>query len=339
MQTNFLDEYWAHDLRSLILSSTQPASKSISQWTSRLQKKAKLLNKTTYQISNEHLLDHFETNLPPPLLSAYRNDEEFKKVRDLNDIKKWTAAAVCFENRTKDRLREWEEMAKKQSAPIPQSNSNPKCQNTDYCSNMLVPIPLTSSSSTSAPATSGSGSNSNPSSCPHTPDIGGLSNSMKDYLDKHRGCRKCCHTNVDHCSVDCTLGFPDPTTYRGIMLADGVTLAPDTPSLNSVVSVSVNSTHISSRPVAVITSSLPVPSFPPTNNSSIIGNDNNLSVDSDNEVSHASNHSVSLPPPFSKVRPICPITPSSEIPFAVDHLVWPCAIFCFFFLCQCQCPY
>ncbi len=326
MRTNFLDEHWARDLHSSILSSAQSSNKSISQWSSCLWKKATLLNKMSYQISDECLLDHFETNLAPHLLSAYRNDEEIKKVQDLNNIQKWTSAAVRFENRTKDCLREWEDMVKKHPASNSQPNSNAKHQNTGYCSNATISVPSTASTST-ASTSAASGSGSNPPSRPGTPGIGGLNDPMREYLDKHKGCRKCQRTNTDHCSADCTLGFPDPATYRGITLADGVTLALDTPSLNSVTSITVNDTsHISSGPIAVISSSLPVPSHPPTNELCIIIDDDNLSVDSDNEAVHSANCSTSLPPHFGKVHPICSVSSSPKVPFALDHLVWPCAI-------------
>ncbi|PBL04257.1 hypothetical protein ARMGADRAFT_1070734 [Armillaria gallica] len=215
-------------------------------------------------------------------------------------------------------------MAKKRPTPNTQSTSTTKRQNTGYRSNTTIPVPSTSTTSApSVPSTSGS----NPPSHPCTPGIGGLTDPMREYLDKHKSCRKCCHVNVGHISNDCTLGFPDPATYWGIMLTDSVILAPDALSLNSVASITVNDTsHIASGPVTVISSSLPVSSQLATNTSCIIGEDDNLSVDSDNEATHPSNRSVSLPPHFDKVCPICAVSTSPEVPFALDHLVWPCAI-------------
>ncbi len=174
--------------------------------------------------------------------------------------------------------------------------------------------------------------------------IGGLMNKMREYLQKHRGCQKCHRCNVNYISEDCPNGFPNPATYWGITLADGITLAADAPSSNTaatataaaavpasvptassssnVAASSVNaiatSSLISSRPVMVIASSAPSNSFTPSNETCIINVLSDNSNDKVEKVDSILNRSMSLPP-FFKVS-------NATVPFSMEHLIWHCSI-------------
>ncbi len=66
MRAEFLDEHWVLDLRTKILADYQPASESLSIWSTRLRKEALYLSKLTFTIADDRLLDHLETHLKPP---------------------------------------------------------------------------------------------------------------------------------------------------------------------------------------------------------------------------------------------------------------------------------
>ncbi|KAK0486723.1 hypothetical protein EDD18DRAFT_1111142 [Armillaria luteobubalina] len=113
MRETFLNEQWSRELCSSILASAQPSTESITQWTNHLHKDATLLSKTPQAVSDECLMDLFKTNMSSCLLTAYKNDEDMKKVWDLNDIKKWVASAQRSENRMLAHHKEIEEISKK----------------------------------------------------------------------------------------------------------------------------------------------------------------------------------------------------------------------------------
>ncbi|PBL01876.1 hypothetical protein ARMGADRAFT_1071372 [Armillaria gallica] len=73
MHMEFLDEHWVLDLCTKILADYQPALESLSIWSTCLWKESLYLSKSTFTISNEHLLDLLETHLNPHLLNAYKN--------------------------------------------------------------------------------------------------------------------------------------------------------------------------------------------------------------------------------------------------------------------------
>ncbi|KAK0441374.1 hypothetical protein EV421DRAFT_1904830 [Armillaria borealis] len=304
MRTEFLDKHWALDLRTRILADYQPTSESLSIWSTHLWKESLYLSKSTFTISDERLLDHLETHLNPRLLNVYKNDKVIRKVRD---IKKWIAAMVILESQVAGRYQEYADFnstSVKRPNPVPPniaakrvaSSSAPPSR-----SGSVAPQPPVSSSSSAGTKVG----------------IGGITDEMQQYLQKHRGCRKCRQCNVDHMSTVCPFGFPDPATYKGITLADGITLAPGapfnplfppststststaTPAASTSTSVNaITASLISSGPVAIISSSTPSSSFAPSNETCII---NVLSDDSDDDAENVDkllNRSMSLPPSF-----------------------------------------
>ncbi len=176
MRVEFLDEHWALDLRTKILADYQPASESLSIWSTRLRKEALYLSKSTFTIADDRLLDHLETHLNPRLLNAYKNDKVIRKVRD---IKKWIAAMVTLESQVADRYQEYADfnsMSLKRPNPVP-----PNVAAKRVASSSSAPPSRSSSIAPQPPVPSSSLSGTKVG-------IGGITDEMREYLQKHRGC-------------------------------------------------------------------------------------------------------------------------------------------------------
>ncbi|KAK0466447.1 uncharacterized protein EV420DRAFT_1511665 [Desarmillaria tabescens] len=242
MRMAFLPRGWDRKLRDEIRSSYQGEDESVTAWMSRLRLNNTLLRHTYFHLTNDELLAHFKSHINNSLSAAHQRRSEAVKEDDLmqwiliikdievsqdaergSDLDVMQSSPVIFKP-TDPRLKRKYSSSDDEVPPKRATMSPPPSTSTSVTTVPLTPIPLSDPSVTHSPGTS-----LPDRAYSHHVRLPCLTDEQRDWMKEKKGCFKCRRIWAFHTSRECHYGPPDPTTYRGILMQDGINLAFDAP--------------------------------------------------------------------------------------------------------------